>query len=90
MELLKAGRLQMIEKSVSAIDHHYKCCNSSSYKSCQIISCKKIAKLNEHMHTCSLKESCTICKQFAALLKYHSKNCRDNGCEVLKCRDYKR
>lgn len=87
---ISVERIHVIEKSIEAIQHHYKCCNSSDKKSCQIISCKKISKLDVHFRTCARRSSCNICKQFTALLKYHSEKCRDNNCEVLNCRENRR
>lgn len=85
---IKPARLQDIEKSVEAIVHYYKCSNSNDRNCCHKISCKKIEKLDKHMSMCT-REYCDVCAQFSALLRYHSKKCQDDGCEVLNCQKMK-
>lgn len=78
-------RIIAIRKSCDALVHHYQCPNNTE---CKIISCGKIKKLKQHENVCR-RASCGICKQFKALISYHSKTCLSNTCPIEKCAEFK-
>lgn len=70
-----------IRKCASSIYHHFNCKSSK----CSQISCKKVEKVNQHSAACNKRKTCGICRQYIALLNYHSKICRDVSCPVPNC-----
>lgn len=74
-----------IEKCNEAIVHNSNC----SLKECTLISCRKVEKLFHHKNICQRVAGCGICKQFLALISFHSKNCHIQNCSVKYCREFK-
>lgn len=80
------ARLQTIIKCDEGIVHHFHCNN----KNCEMLSCKKLQLVNNHRLNCRSGSGCEICRQFYALLSYHSKYCStDNICNVPYCKQFK-
>jgi hypothetical protein len=77
-------RALMVLKCMAAIGHYYQCCEDSQIE-CQIIACKKIARLETHLECCKRQKTCPICRQFLSLLKIHSSGCRVGSCKVRNC-----
>jgi hypothetical protein len=80
-------KVLMVKKCLDMIDHHYQHCGEKD--KCEIIACKKIARLDLHTKVCR-RVSCSVCKQFASLLKQHSVRCTRENCRVLNCEKYKK
>lgn len=78
------SREAKIQKSCSAMSHHFNCKSTN----CTVISCRKIKKLNHHKETCR-RPSCGICRQYIALISYHSKTCNENICSIPHCSQFK-
>lgn len=80
MANLSTERKLAIERSSKQLLHHFYC----QEKECSSIPCQKIGKVYKHLNDCEIK-NCRICRQFLALVNYHSRTCKQRVCKVPQC-----
>ncbi|XP_043717703.1 histone acetyltransferase HAC1-like [Telopea speciosissima] len=80
-----------IERMLEVLDHASRCRLGRS-NPCSYQYCMKIKKLFCHAKDCKIRASggCKPCRKIWAILKLHTRNCKQPECPVPRCMDMKK
>jgi E1A/CREB-binding protein len=84
----RAARQQSIQLHMKLLLHTSSCLAAP----CPSQNCRKMKSLLNHSKECtarSNKQVCQICRRVYALLHIHARDCRDEQCAVLHCRNFR-
>ena len=82
------NRAAQIQRTMELLIH---ACTCKKGTDCENSNCPKIKHLIQHALTCQVKSNggCQLCRKTWTLLQLHSKQCMDDNCRVIRCRDLK-
>eukprot|EP00239_Pterosperma_sp_CCMP1384_P009689 CAMPEP_0197866002 /NCGR_PEP_ID=MMETSP1438-20131217/43976_1 /TAXON_ID=1461541 /ORGANISM="Pterosperma sp., Strain CCMP1384" /LENGTH=1499 /DNA_ID=CAMNT_0043484531 /DNA_START=201 /DNA_END=4700 /DNA_ORIENTATION=- len=83
----RRARLANLQRTMALLVHASSC----SVQNCPTVDCYKVKTLFKHGMECTRKAGggCHYCRRMCTLLQVHAKNCRDDNCQVPRCRDLK-